>query len=55
MSAVLPTGMATAQHDTETLEARLPTPAERLQRSRERIAQWMINADGRTLARRRSR
>jgi len=58
MSAVMPGGMAAqvpAATDTEeALEATLPSPAERLQRSRERIAQWMINADGRTLARRRA-
>jgi hypothetical protein len=35
------------------LEARLPTPAERLQQSRDRMARWMIEADGRTIARRR--
>jgi hypothetical protein len=36
------------------LEARLPTPAERLQQSRDRMARWMIEADGRNIARRAS-
>jgi hypothetical protein len=55
MSAVLPAGMAnpTTQNDAD-LAARLPTPAERLQQSRERIAQWMIQADGGRMARRRA-
>jgi hypothetical protein len=54
MSAVLPGGMAGAVQDDTELKAKLPTPAERLQRSRERMGQWMIQADGGRLARRRA-
>ena len=38
----------------KVLEARLPTPAERLQQSRDRMARWMIRTDGRFIARRRA-
>ncbi len=54
MSAVLERGATPAPVDPLALPARLPTPAERLQQSRERMAQWMLNADGRTLARQRA-
>jgi hypothetical protein len=55
MSAVLPSDMAAANVPARAeaeLEARLSTPAERLQQSRERMAQWMIRADDRRAHRR---
>jgi hypothetical protein len=62
MSAVLPNEAASqptpvpapAVESDKALEARLPTPAERLQQSRDRMARWMIEADGRNIARRRA-
>ena len=62
MSAVLPNDAASQQpappteavESDKALEARLPTPAERLQQSRDRMARWMIQADGRNIARRRA-
>jgi hypothetical protein len=62
MSAVLPNDAASQQQvapapaveSDKALEARLPTPAERLQQSRDRMARWMIEADGRNIARRRA-
>ena len=62
MSAVLPNDAAAQPQEApvapvesdKALEARLPTPAERLQQSRDRMARWMIAADGRSIARRRA-
>ena len=63
MSAVLPNDAAVQPQEApaaapvesdKALEARLPTPAERLQQSRDRMARWMIEADGRFIARRRA-
>ena len=62
MSAVLPNDAAVQPQEAppgpvesdKALEARLPTPAERLQQSRDRMARWMIRADGRSIARRRA-
>src|SRR5436190_17833666 len=62
MTAVLPRDAAEQPEEApaapidsdKALEARLPTPAERLQQSRDRMARWMIQADGRNIARRRA-
>src|SRR5438477_3851073 len=62
MTAVLPRDAAEQPQEApaapiesdKALEARLPTPAERLQQSRDRMARWMIKADGRSIARRRA-
>jgi hypothetical protein len=52
--ADVPAGASAKPQSESEIEARLSTPAQRLQQSRDRIAKWMIEADGRHIARRRA-